>query len=129
MRTKCVATFLSTRVDTNGNQLSEDILHDVVDKQPQVPVIVDFSERSVGSTVRYNFGGNIVFCEFEVDDEITKHALFDRLYLVPIFTVLEMHRDGRNNIVDDATLTTAMLTYLPANPAMNTVKPLKGDEK
>ena len=129
MRTKCVATFLSTRVDTNGNQLSEDILHDVVDKQPRVPVIVDFTVIPVGSTIRYNFGGNIVFCEFEVNSDIAEHKLFDRLYLVPIFSVLEMHRDGRNKIVDEATLTMAMLTYLPANPAMNTVKLLKGDQK
>lgn len=123
-RTRCIAAFLSTRKDTNGNQLSEEVLHQVVDQQFQVPVIVDFTETPVGVTIRYNFSGNVVYCEFEVDTKIAHHHLFDRLYLVPVFNVLEMHRDGHGKIVDEATLTKAMLTYLPADPSLNPIKAL-----
>lgn len=120
--TMCVASFLSTRKDTNGNQLSEEVLHQVMDNQPKVPVIVDFSETVVGSTIRYNFSGNVVFCEFGVKNQIAEQNLFTTMYLVPIFEVHSMHRDGSTKIVDEATLTKAMLTYLPANPSMSQIK-------
>src|SRR5512133_284983 len=116
---KYVGPMLSTTPNLNGDRLSDEVIKDILEKQPQVPVTVDFAGTSIGHTVKYTEEGSRVLCEINIDE--SQYPFLDLAYLVGMFTDVKFHMEGRVKVIDSANLQEAAITLLPSDPTLTRI--------
>ena len=123
---KFIGLLMSTFMDVNRVRLSNDLISDVVKKQPSVPVTINFAGQSIGSTNKFEISGDGLRCEFELDDSKIP-PLMDKAYIVPGFDSVGFHYDGDVRVIDTADLTEVSISLLPFYRGHQPIKP-QGDK-
>jgi hypothetical protein len=124
---KYIGIMANTFLDLNNVRITDKLIRDIVTKQPQVPVTINFGGVSVGHTTSlFLMGDSTLACEFEIDPGLDV-ALIDRMYIVPGLEEVEYHMEGATRVIDSGVLNEASITVFSANTHIRPVR-LKGEK-
>lgn len=118
--TRYMATLTNTFLDLNNVKMSDEAIQDILKRQPQVPVTINFGGLVVGRSIGFHMENDALICEVELDDK--KLPLIERSYLVPGLENVEAHNEGRTRVVDRGDLTEVSVSLLPSNPHLRPIK-------
>lgn len=114
---KYIGRAMTRNIDLNGVQMSEELINDILTRQPKVPVTVDFEGDSVGVTHAFTKDEVGLLCEFSIESSKIP-PLMDQLYIVSVLNDPRWHREGRIKVVDEAELSSMLITILPADATL-----------
>lgn len=118
------ATLMNTFTDLNNVRLAPEVIKDILNKQPKVPVTVNFNGIAIGRVESYSLEDNSLVAQIHIDDH--NLPMIDRSYAVPGMTNVEFHIDNGVRVVDSGDMDEVSISLLPAN---TTLKPIKLDKE
>ena len=123
---KYIGRLMNSFTDVNMYRISEELLKDVFERQPQVPVTINFNHNPIGSTKRFFVQDDAILCEFEIDEtKLPPHLTY--AYIVPGLENVESHEENRVRVIDKGDLNEVSISTLPANQHLKPIL-LKGEK-
>lgn len=118
--------ILSSNVTSNGHKMSDEIIKDIINSQPVVPVTINFGGESIGYTELFSKEGQYLQCHMLLDEKkVPPHNDEEKLYVVGMYEIKKQHKEGEVTVIDDANILEAAVTILPADPTLTPLKQKK----
>jgi hypothetical protein len=124
---KFTGALVSTFLNINNVRMIDEVIKDVLERQPEVPVTINFARQSIGKSNRFFIKDDGLHCDFEIDEAYIP-PLIERAYVVPGMNNVVFHYEGNTRVITGGDLTELSISLLPADPNLRPIK-LKGDKE
>jgi len=120
--TVIIGNFINTGVKINGYKLSKNVIDDLIEKQPIVPITVNFNSFAIiGKTKSFHLEDKTVICEAVIADGVDLDLIIKDCYIVPEVS-FDKSENNKGDYLHNVVFTSVGLTMYPA---YTTLKPVK----
>jgi hypothetical protein len=119
---KYIGLLISTNDTQNHTRFSEEVLKELVARQEQVPVLLNFQGMPIGSTEKMELDDSGLLCSFNIQNILIRP---EELYVVPRMIVKSedvIEDEHGVRVITKGKLLDVSISITPADPTLTPIK-------